>query len=154
MGNEKTPKLPLTDQERDCLRKNKIRLSAVKNYKEEELAKCLKISQNRAKELIALALFQAIPSIGPKLANWVVIDLGYHSFEEIRNCRGEDLTLELEKYYGVWMDPCVEDSIRCIVHHANHPGSKKNWWDFTEERKAYREKHGYPSDRPSKAWHE
>jgi len=30
------------------------------------------------------------------------------------------------------------------VHHANNPGSKKQWWDFTGERKAYRSKYGYP----------
>ncbi|UOK56513.1 helix-hairpin-helix domain-containing protein [Bacillus sp. OVS6] len=52
------------------------------------------------------------------------------------------------------MDPCVEDVMRCVVYHANHPGSDKNWWEFTEDRKKYREIFGYPDDRPVKAWHE
>ncbi|WP_346726767.1 helix-hairpin-helix domain-containing protein [Bacillus suaedaesalsae] len=110
--------------------------------------------ENRAKEIIALSIFQAIPSVGPGLANNVVNDLGYYDFEQIRGQRGEELILALEKKYGVWMDPCVEDGLRCIVYHANKPNSDKSWWDFTEERKAYRSKYGYPEDRPKKAWNE
>lgn len=55
---------------------------------------------------------------------------------------------------GVWVDPCVEDQFRLVVHYANHPNSKHNWWNFTPERKAFREKNGYPSTRPKKPWFE
>lgn len=41
-----------------------------------------------------------------------------------------------------------------MVHFANHPDSKLNWWNFTPERKAFREKNGYPSTRPKKPWFE
>ncbi|AQT83292.1 hypothetical protein B1222_00565 [Paenibacillus larvae subsp. pulvifaciens] len=42
---------------------------------------------------------------------------------------------------------CVEDQFRLVVYYANNPESNKKWWDFTEERKHYRETNGYPSDR-------
>ncbi|GIO25195.1 hypothetical protein J11TS1_37760 [Oceanobacillus sp. J11TS1] len=60
----------------------------------------------------------------------------------------------LEKQLGVWTDSCVEDQIRCVMNYANHPDSNRQWFDFTNERKAYREKVGYPLSRPKKAWYE
>ncbi|MFD1677829.1 helix-hairpin-helix domain-containing protein [Alicyclobacillus fodiniaquatilis] len=48
----------------------------------------------------------------------------------------------------------LSDTLRCIVHHANHPDSEKSWFAFTEERKRYRQQFGYPDTRPSRAWHE
>jgi hypothetical protein len=148
----KSPKLPLTDEERSSLRREKIRLKEIDRYSAEELSERLQISHERAKYLVGMSIFQRIPSIGPNMAHNVVKDLQFHSYEEIKEEKGEDLIIKLEKKYGVWMDPCVEDSLRCVVHHARHPDSEKNWWDFTAERKAYRQKHGYPSERPTKAW--
>jgi hypothetical protein len=94
-----------------------------------------------------------IPSIGPKVAQRV-IDLGYYSVKEIKNEDGADLINRLEEHYGYWEDPCVEDSLRCIVHYANRPNSEKSWFDFTEERKRYRQEYGYPIERPQLAWYE
>jgi hypothetical protein len=148
----KSPKLPLTDEERKSLRREKLKLSDLYEHTPEDLSDRLNISVDRARYLVGMAIFQRIPSIGPNMAHNVVEDLQYYSFKEIKEEKGEELILRLEKKYGVWMDPCVEDSLRCIVHHARHPGSKKNWWDFTAERKAYRKKHGYPSDRPTRTW--
>jgi Pathogenicity locus len=150
----KSPKLPLTDEERSSLRREKIRLKEIKHYSPEELGKRLGIPLERAHYLVGMCIFQQVPSIGPNMAHNVVEDLQFYTFEEIKVEKGEDLIIALEKKYGVWMDPCVEDSLRCVVHHARHPESEKNWWDFTAERKAYRSEHGYPSDRPEKAWDE
>ncbi|MBU9719832.1 MULTISPECIES: hypothetical protein [Bacillaceae] len=33
-----------------------------------------------------------------------------------------------------------------------NPESSKQWFDFTDERKTYREKTGFPSNRPLKSW--
>ena len=151
---QKSPKLPLTDKEREQLRKGKIKLSEIKEMKANKLAALIEVPNERARELIGLAVFQSIPSVGPKLAHNLAVDLGFSALEDVKNRRGEELVHELEKKYGVWMDPCVEDVMRCVVYHANHPGSDKNWWEFTEERKKYRENFGYPEDRPVKAWHE
>ncbi|RFU61195.1 helix-hairpin-helix domain-containing protein [Bacillus sp. V59.32b] len=117
-----------------------------------ELSRCLQ-STERARYLQALAQFQAIHSIGPKLAQ-MVIELGYYSLEEIKGEEGAELLNRLEAKIGHWEDPCVEDSLRCVVHHANHPGSDKSWWHFTVERKAYREQYGYPATRPTIPWYE
>jgi hypothetical protein len=152
--SRKSPKLPLTDEERSALRKEKIRLGDIFELSPDVLSEKLNISRARARYLVGMSIFQRIPSIGPNMAHNVVEDLGFHSYEDIKNEKGEDLIIDLEKKYGVWMDPCVEDSLRCVVHHANNPTSTKNWWDFTTQRKNYRQTHGYPSDRPTKGWDE
>ncbi|MGG4167758.1 helix-hairpin-helix domain-containing protein [Rossellomorea vietnamensis] len=150
--SRKSPKLSLTDSERSALRKAKIRLGDIHEFSPETLREKLNITMERSRYLVGMSIFQQIPSIGPNMAHNVVEDLGYYTLEEIKGEKGEDLIINLEKKYGVWMDPCVEDSLRCVVHHAKHPGSSKNWWDFTPERKTYRQTHGYPGDRPTKAW--
>lgn len=65
-----------------------------------------------------------------------------------------ELFNSLELKLGCWTDPCVEDQIMCIIHHANNPESEKQWFDFTNERKLYRQKFGYPKSRPTLAWYE
>ncbi|UFJ41435.1 helix-hairpin-helix domain-containing protein [Brevibacillus humidisoli] len=149
----KTPKLPLTPMERSRLRQAKIKLAEIARLESKQLADVLEIPLERAKNLTALALFQQIPSIGPVIAQGM-IDLGYYSLEELRDCDGASLTDQLEQQYGYWLDPCVEDSLRCIVHHAQHPDSDKQWWDFTDERKTYRAENGYPLNRPTIGWKE
>lgn len=106
-------------------------------------------TEERAKYLIALSQFQTIPSVGPDLAKHV-IDLGYYSLAELKGREPAKLFDQLEQLYGYRLDPCVEDSIRLIVHNAETSHSEKRWWDFTEERKLYRHKYGYPDTRPKR----
>lgn len=61
---------------------------------------------------------------------------------------------EFELLKGYWIDPCVEDQFRLAVHYAETGDMTKKWWDFTEERKRFRQKNGYSPQRPQKAWHE
>ncbi|WP_138754011.1 helix-hairpin-helix domain-containing protein [Paenibacillus sinopodophylli] len=149
-----TPKLPLSEDERKLLRKAKIKLMDLKKYSAAELSATLQISMDRAEHIRGLAIFQGIPSIGPSLAKNLT-ELGFSSIEMIKESgeSGAQLVDRLERLHGVWMDPCVEDVMRLAVYHASHPESEKQWWDFTAERKAYREQHGYLPDRPRKAWH-
>lgn len=149
------PKLPLTDDERRQLRQAKIKLIDFKDYSANELSVILEVPVKRAEQLLALAIFQSVPSIGPRLSVNLV-ELGFYSLEQIKSGgeSGAQLVERLERLHGVWMDPCVEDVMRLAVHHAHHPRSDKQWWDFTQERKLYRAQHGYPADRPSKGWHE
>ncbi|WP_430789677.1 helix-hairpin-helix domain-containing protein [Virgibacillus flavescens] len=148
-----SPKLPLAPEERAALRKNKLKLSDIAQCDTEELASAMESTFDRAKYLRALSIFQAVPSIGPKLAK-LVVELGYYEFEDFNEETGAELTNRAELLYGHWMDPCVEDTLRCVVHHATNRGSDKQWFDFTAERKAFRAKHGYPESRPKLAWHE
>ncbi|MEH6971237.1 MULTISPECIES: helix-hairpin-helix domain-containing protein [Bacillus] len=146
-------KLPLTNHERANLRAAKIKLKDTAEMEIADLAKTLGSPLDRAEYIKALAQFQTVPSIGPKMAQCAV-DLGFYSLDDIKNETGADLLNRLEELKGCWEDPCVEDSLRCIVHHANHRGSVKNWWDFTADRKRYREQYGYPAERPSTPWYE
>lgn len=146
-------KLPLSDPERASLRKNKVKISEILNYVVDELEVLLDTNQQRARELYALAEFQTIPSIGIRFAEDLVF-LGYFSLNELKGKDGAKLTDDYELKKGYWIDSCVEDQFRLIVHHANTGDTGKTWWDFTKERKAFREKHGYPSSRPETSWTE
>lgn len=149
----KSPKLPLTTVERSYLRGSKVTLKEICNMDVVALAHCLQSSIERAKYIHALAEFQSIPSIGPKVAE-AVIQLGYYSLIELKDEDGADLLNRLELLCGHWKDPCVEDCLRCIVFYANHPDCNKSWWNFTTARKEYRAQYGYPSTRPALPWHE
>ena len=63
-----SPKLPLTSEEKVNLRSSKVKLNEIAGMNVPLLSECLKSSFERAKYLRALAQFQSIPSIGPKLA--------------------------------------------------------------------------------------
>jgi AraC-like DNA-binding protein len=145
--------LAITTDEMRKLRALKIRKNELHHHTAAELQEWMGISRNRARELYALSEFQSVPSLGIRFAH-DLISMGYYSLRDLRGKDGARLTHEYEKQVGAWVDPCVEDSFRLAVHYAKHPDSKLNWWDLTAERKAYREKHGYPADRPRKPWYE
>ncbi|WP_231572536.1 helix-hairpin-helix domain-containing protein [Halobacillus sp. BBL2006] len=86
-----------------------------------------------------MAEFQTVPSIGYKLAEKWVFKLDIFSLSEIKDKNAPQLFDQLVKQLGVWTDSCVEDQIRCVINYANDPESSKQWFDFTKERKAYRE---------------
>jgi hypothetical protein len=153
MKNKKNIKLPLTDFEKANLKKNKVKTTEILDYAVDELKVLLNATARRATEIYALAEFQTVPSIGLKFAEDLLF-LGYYSIKDLKNEDGARLTDEYEQKKGYWIDPCVEDQFRLIVHVAKTNDMTKVWWDFTEERKKYRLENGYPIDRPAKAWHE
>lgn len=148
------PKLPLTQMEKRRLRKAKIKIDEIHTLSVERLKTILEVPAERARMIRALAEFQTIPSIGLSIAEALVQRLKTYSIKEIKDRDPADLLNELEKRLGYWVDPCVEDQIRCIIHHANNPESEYQWFNFTEERKKYRAQYGYPSDRPKTPWYE
>jgi hypothetical protein len=149
----KAIKLNLLPYEQSRLKTHKIRIRDISQYPTEELSTLLQISKSRAAELKALVEFQSIPSIGIKFA-MDLISMGYYSLEELKDKEGSKLIEALELQNGTWIDPCVEDQCRLVVHYAKHKDNSKKWWDFTEERKKYRAENGYPANRPKKAWFE
>lgn len=151
MKNIPTIKLDLLPVERKFLRSNKIRIRDLVNYQVEELQLLLDVPAIRAMEICALVEFQSVPSIGIKFAR-DLISLGYYSLDELKDMDGAKLLDELELSTGTWIDPCVEDQCRLVVHFAIERDDQLNWWDFTEERKKYRIENGYPANRPKKAW--
>ena len=142
----KAYKLFLTDAEKLRLKQNKCKISELHNYAADELGELLHGGVDRAKEIAALIEFQQVPSVGPRFAA-DLISLGYYSLNDLKDKQGPELLNAYERRHGFRVDPCVEDQFWLVVHFANHRGNK-NWWDFTPLRKAYREQHGYPSDRP------
>jgi len=153
MKTKNNIKIPLTEMEKAALKKHRIPVGKILDFDIGELELLLDISPERAAEIFALATFQTVPSIGIKFAEDLVF-LGYHSFEALRNKDGAQLTDEFEMKKGCWIDPCVEDQFRLVVHFANTYDASKNWWDFTEERKKFRLENGYPDSRPQLSWHE
>jgi AraC-like DNA-binding protein len=151
--NDQQNRLSPTAAEKRILRSSKIRFSELYLYSKKEIQSVLNSSAIRAMELYALSQFQSLPSIGVKFAH-DLISLGYYSLDELKKKKPENLIHQLEKQIGAWADPCLEDQFRLVIYYANHRKSRRNWWDFTAERKAYRLMHGYPKDRPSKPWYE
>jgi hypothetical protein len=151
MKSKTNIKLPLTDVEKANLRKNKIKISDILDFATDELEVLLNSTTERAKEIYALAEFQTVPSVGIKFAEDLVF-LGYYSLDELKNKDGAQLTDEYELKKGYRTDPCVEDQFRLVVNFANTHDTKKTWWDFTDERKKFRNENGYPKSRPQKSW--
>ncbi|MFS0821820.1 helix-hairpin-helix domain-containing protein [Bacillus sp. 1P02SD] len=148
------PKMPLTLEEKVKHRKAKVKIGEIHKLSTSQLRQTLNVSEERARRIKGLAEFQTVPSIGFELAIKLVDHLHIYSLQEIKQRDGATLFDMLEKELGVWTDSCVEDQIRCVIHFANNPNSNKKWFDFTDERKQYRQMFGYPKDRPPKAWYE
>ena len=145
--------LEISSLEKRRLRQHKIKRGSIHRLSLSEIQELLCISKIRAMELSALSEFQSLPSIGIRFA-LDLIAMGYYSLKDLKGKDGAKLIDNYERQNGLRADPCVEDQFRLAVHFADHPGVHKNWWDFTAERKAFREKNGYPRTRPKKAWYE
>lgn len=150
---KKSINLELSAAEKALLRTKKITQKSLAACTADELIFILDAPAARAKELRALCEFQRVPSIGIRFAK-DLMQMGYFSLAAIKNKSGHDLLNEYEQLMGHWIDPCVEDQFLLAVHHANNPGSTKQWWDFTAERKAFRAQYGHPALRPAKPWYE
>jgi hypothetical protein len=153
MSDPSRSDLDVTIAERKKLRAARIKLNELHNYTTNELQSLLQISKIRAMELFALSEFQSLPSIGIRFAH-DLISMGYYSLKQLKGKNGAALTDKFELQTGAWADPCLEDQFRLVVHYAHDRDSHKNWWDFTPDRKAFREKKGYPANRPKKPWFE
>ena len=151
MKSKSNIKLPLTDQEKASLKKHKIKRADIFDYSSDELEVLLNSTPERAKTIFALAEFQTVPSIGIKFAEDLVF-LGYYSLSALKNKDAVKLTNEYEQKKGYWVDPCVEDQFRLVVHFANTNDHSKTWWNFTDERKKFRLENGYPANRPTTSW--
>ena len=153
MSESSLDRTEILDVEKKKLRAAGIKLKEIHHHSVPEVRAVLVVSEIRAMELRALSEFQSIPSIGKRFAA-DLMQLGFYSLKEIRGQDPAKLLNRLERQIGAWIDPCVEDQFRLVVYYANNPGSVRNWWDFTSERKAFRQEKGYPANRPAKPWFE
>lgn len=67
--------------------------------------------------------------------------LGIQSVEELATQDATQLYHELERRTQKRHDPCVWDVFAAIIHEAR-TGDPSNWWEWTQERKARKIKHG------------
>lgn len=151
--NDSKNRLDILVSEKKKLKANKIKLSEIHHHSAKDLQAMLGITNIRAMELRALSEFQTISSIGIHFAQ-DLISLGFYSIKELKGQDPAKLVHRMERQLGAWIDPCVEDQIRLCIHHAEHSGVHLNWWNFTKERKAYRQQYGYPANRPKTPWYE
>lgn len=151
--SDTNPVLDVSASEKKKLRALSIKVKEMHHHPVPELQRLMGVSKIRAMELYALSEFQSLPSIGIRFAH-DMISMGYYSLRDVKGKDGAKLTDQFERHLGAWADPCQEDQFRLIVHYAQHPTVHRNWWDFTAERKAFREKHGYPANRPTQPWFE
>lgn len=150
---KKTINYRLTDAEKQSLKTKKVNQKRLQDYAPDKIAALLNASPPRVKELQALAEFQNIPSLGINFAE-ELINQGYYSLEQPKGRSAVELFNAFERHCGAWADPCVEDSYRLLVHYIENHSDSKRWWNFTAERKAYRQEFGFPADRPEKPWYQ
>jgi hypothetical protein len=149
---KKTINYRLTMPEKQLLKAKKISQKLLPDYAPDEIAALIEAGPERARELNALAAFQSIPSLGINFAE-ELISQGYYHFDQLQGKTAAALFDAFEQHCGTWADPCVEDSYRLLVHYIENRDDSKRWWHFTAERKAYREQHGFPANRPQKPWY-
>src|SRR5258708_10084156 len=113
--------LDITSLEKRKLRMNRIKFLEIHHQSLESLQSILNVSKIRAMELFALSQFQSLPSIGIRFAQ-DLISLGFYSLNDLKRRDPAKLTEKLEHQVGAWIDPCVEDQFRLVVHYTNHPG--------------------------------
>lgn len=150
---KKSIQIPLTQEEKACLRKRKIRVAEIARLTQDEIALMMSVSLIRAKEIHSFATLQQLPSIGIRFVEDLHF-MGIYSLEELRGKDPVALLDQYERMKGAWYDPCLEDQFRLIVYFANGGPETKQWWDFTNERKEFRLANGYPADRPKLGAHQ
>ena len=150
---KKSINLLLTAEEKATLRAQKTKIADLTTFASDEVAMILNADTERAREINALIEFQSIPSLGINFAT-ELIQQGYYSLQQLEGKDPVELFNAFERHVGAWADPCVEDSYRLLADYIKYGNTGKSWWHFTAERKAYRAEHGFPANRPAKAWYE
>jgi hypothetical protein len=139
--------LELNIEEKMLLKQKGITQKSLADYAIDEVIAVLAAQPRRARILQALFEFQTIPSVGITFAKDLLF-MDFYNLYELRDRQGPELLDLYESTLGCRVDPCVEDQFWLVIHYANNPYSKKQWWDFTPARKAYRAQYGYPINRP------
>jgi hypothetical protein len=124
------PKLDLTQEERNSLRKGKIRLSDLASQTAAELSRTTGIAVRRCRELVSLAQFQTLGSVGLESAR-DLLALGFVDLEGLKQGDPVEMYDRLKSRSGGQLDPCVEDVFRCAIAQAQDPHLSSEflkWW--------------------------
>ncbi len=79
---------------------------------------------------------QVIPGVGKSLSQ-DLMDLGYHSVEELKSEDPEVMYQNLIELRGRHIDRCVLYVFRCAVYYASHNTHDKEllkWWNWKDSK--------------------
>ncbi|MEO8582083.1 MAG: helix-hairpin-helix domain-containing protein [Patescibacteria group bacterium] len=81
-----------------------------------------------------LKQFQTLPGVGKSIAQDLV-EMGFHSLEDIKKQNPEDMYEQLNTLRGVVIDPCMLYTFRCVHYFLNTPKHKQEpellkWWNW------------------------
>ena len=118
------------------LRQANIRIKQIKTYSSQQLQKTTQIPLLRCEELVALATFQQMSSIGPATASdlWL---LGIKSMTNLKTANPMTLYQRICQITHTQQDPCVYDVFACAIAQANYPDlpdEQKQWWYYSDKR--------------------
>lgn len=124
----KPPKLDLSRAERRALARAKLRTHELASLSGRDLADRThgSIELARCSELVALAAFQTLGSIGLESARDFV-QLGFRRVDELVGQDPRELYARLCEATRARHDPCVEDAFRCAIAQAEDPDLPTSW---------------------------
>ncbi|MCC6409369.1 MAG: WYL domain-containing protein [Planctomycetes bacterium] len=127
----KPPKLALSAAERRAFARAKVRVAELAALSADELAARTggAIELARCAELVALAGFQRLGSIGLESARDLVL-LGFRRVDDLVGGDPRELFTRLCKLTHSNQDPCVEDVLRCAIAQAEHPDLPPPWREW------------------------
>ena len=94
------------------------------------------IPRSRCDELVALAVFQTLGSVGRETARDLV-RLGFRSIADLKKQDPRELYDRMCRLTRTRQDPCVEDAFRCAIAQARDPklpAHLRKWWSWTPVR--------------------
>ena len=136
LSYKNNPSLSLTKDERNRLRRAKIRLADLSSLTVDSLNKATGMKLSRCKEIIESSVFQSLGSVGHLMAQKIRL-LGYSSLSELSEANPYEMYERFCHIAGCRVDPCVEDVFRCAVAQAKYPDMPedlKQWWMWTDKR--------------------
>ncbi len=133
---KRTPKLPLTADERALIRKATLKLTRLSDVTPDELAQRTGMALQRCEYLIALSQFQSLESVGAAVAEdlW---KLGFRSNADLKDANPSEMYERLQQMNGKTIDPCVEDIFRCAIAQVSFPdlpAPLRQWWMWVDHR--------------------
>jgi hypothetical protein len=135
-GARPRPRTSLTPTERRKLRRAKIVRRDLPRLSPDDVSLWSGIGLSRSQQLVSLAQFQSLGSVGSSLAA-ALWELGYSSVKELSNQSPPAMYTAFCHILGTRVDPCVEDVFRCAVAQARNSKlapEHKNWWYWTPYR--------------------
>lgn len=135
---KKSPRLPLTPDERAALRSARLFPRDFVDAKGADIHRRAggALPRARCDELVALASFQQLGSVGRETAR----DLVRLGFRRVADLADQDPRVLYERMCRLTrsrQDPCVEDAFRCAIAQARDPKLPArlcNWWSWTPAR--------------------